>query len=49
LLDLFPPTVLSDEAKERILGAVEEQAESTRMFNDALEPEDENVQPAQSI
>jgi SPP1 family phage portal protein len=49
LLDLFPPTVLSDEAKERILGAVEEQAEATRMFNDALEPEDENGQPAQSI
>jgi SPP1 family phage portal protein len=49
ILGLFPPTVLSDEAKERILGAIEEQAEVTRMFNDAIEPEDENGQPAQSI
>ena len=49
LLDLFPPTVLSDEAKERILGAIEEQAEANRMFNDALEPEEDNGQPAQSI
>ena len=49
LLGLFPPTVLSDEAKERILGAIEEQAEANRMFNDALEPEEDNGQPAQSI